>query len=161
MALSKKAIRGGLADVPLDEVYRGLLERKQQALGAYFVAYTLSVPERVKKQAILDLGLVTLAEYGLRKPEREIHPFAEPGWLSLARLSVEEYMEAHPITRGILEESFYMERAASEPQAIDRIVSAAVSPADIYSDYELAAGVATGFVTAKVYTPKPRLVLLG
>jgi hypothetical protein len=141
--------RARLREVPVEDVRQALRERKSEALEAYLKVHLTEVSAQERSLAILDLGMVVMAEYGL-SPESGAprNPFSTPGWLIMTREAISGYIAEDPENRNILEGSIYLKPNRQLEKQLNHLVSGSVTPGGAYSDQEFASGVATSFLRA-------------
>lgn len=141
--------RARLREVPVEDVRQALHERKSEALEAYLKVHLTEVTAQERTSAILDLGMVVMAEYGLSaESDSPRNPFSTPGWILMTREAILGYIAEDPENRNILENSIYLKPNRHLEKQLNHIVSGSVTPGGTYSDQEFASGVVTSFLKA-------------
>jgi hypothetical protein len=145
-----------LSNVSPDEVFAGLQARQAEAHHAYLKEHaTPRLWREDLHQSILDIGLIALVKEEFNPnptPTRILSIGINP--LPLARADLRAFIAEDPQAREFLVDTVVFDEDHKTEQRIIRAVIASIAEKEPHGRYELAAGVATGITTARVYNPR-------
>jgi hypothetical protein len=94
-----------------------------------------------RRRSVAEFALISMAkERALRAVRREFNP----GWIKIAQMELDSFIEEDPDERGILRGSIFYSGNLSSRQRLDTVISSRIRPRGNYDDRPFAAGVAIG-----------------
>jgi hypothetical protein len=135
-----------LHQIPLDEVERGLHDRKQgEILELWHVIEDPNSPKSARDETTLRYGLSARAEHDLARPDdTEGARTLVPSWLQTARTELETFMDENPDSRRALSQTEFLSQDFATLMKLDRsIYSSVIERGGSYDSHAFAAALVT------------------